>query len=289
MRAFWSDPYLWVHLAGLATVPLWLELCFLGLAVGDPLLPVWLELALVALVGIGPILWMQWQRPFSIFSLVLLAIKPDQLTDDQRRLLTLFKRPQNRIGTVLVVIALAVILQKLYWLSPIGAEITPLAGQSRLVGLGVAAIAFLGANLFFQVPVSVLSVLFTGEAAFAATAPYPVEQIPPGFTRIGFPVSKILPTLIADPSKPRSVSAPLAPEPKPQPEPELDLEQTLPAESAESTKPTEPDPTASMQPEPQQPPVAEMTAPDTSIANLDDPAEIWEDSLDSPQDDPTPD
>lgn len=27
MQPWRSDPYLWVHLAGLATVPLWIDLC----------------------------------------------------------------------------------------------------------------------------------------------------------------------------------------------------------------------------------------------------------------------
>ena len=77
MRSFWSDPYLWVHLAGLAAVPIFLEICLIGFAVGDPLLPGWLELLLVAAIGSAPILWMQWQRPFYIFSLVGVALQPE--------------------------------------------------------------------------------------------------------------------------------------------------------------------------------------------------------------------
>jgi len=47
-----SEPILWIHVAGLAVVPIFLELCLLGLAVSDPLLPAWLELFIVAAVGV---------------------------------------------------------------------------------------------------------------------------------------------------------------------------------------------------------------------------------------------
>ena len=61
------DPYLWIHLAGLATVPLWLDIGLAGLAVGDPVVAPGVELLTLALVGTLPILWMQLQRPFYIF------------------------------------------------------------------------------------------------------------------------------------------------------------------------------------------------------------------------------
>jgi len=53
MRSFWTEPFLWIHLAGIAALPLALELVWLGLAVGDPILPVWLELVLVIATGTG--------------------------------------------------------------------------------------------------------------------------------------------------------------------------------------------------------------------------------------------
>ncbi|MEM9245882.1 MAG: low-complexity tail membrane protein, partial [Cyanobacteria bacterium P01_F01_bin.153] len=76
MTALRRDPHLWIHLAGLASVPLWLDLCLAGLAVGDPVVPPWLEMGLLGLIGSGPLLWMQWQRPFYPFSLLLFAIRP---------------------------------------------------------------------------------------------------------------------------------------------------------------------------------------------------------------------
>jgi hypothetical protein len=201
MRSFRSDPYLWVHLAGVAAVPIFLELCLLGLGIGNSLMPLWFELVFVGGLGIAPILWMQWQKPFSIFSLLLLALRPDRLSEEQRKILSLFKAPVNRILAVLVAIALTFTLWQLYRIAPITSGLV-LPNTTRGVGLLIAAIAFFLSNLFLQVPVSVLRVLLVGENTFAKTEPYPVEQISTAFTLLGLRVKKILPTLIAAPSKP---------------------------------------------------------------------------------------
>ncbi len=199
MRSFWSDPFLWIHLAGLAALPIWLGLCLLGLAVGDPMLPFWLEIGLVAIFGIAPILWMQWQRPFDIFSLLIVTVKPERLSDDQRRLLTLFKAQRNRFLAVLVSVGMLLVLQRLYNAAPIAASVAPFDSDSRSLGLLLAAIAFLGCNLFIQVPVSVLSVLLNTDATFAATKPFPVELIRRNFTLLGIPQNQILPPIVDEP------------------------------------------------------------------------------------------
>ncbi|MBI4782345.1 MAG: low-complexity tail membrane protein [Oscillatoriophycideae cyanobacterium NC_groundwater_1537_Pr4_S-0.65um_50_18] len=199
MRSFWSDPYLWVHLAGAAAVPIFLEICLLGLGVGNPLRPMALEFVLVGAVGIAPVLWMQWQKPFSIFSLVILALKPEQLTIDQRRILKLFKAPLERVIAVITSVVLLALLWQLYQIAPIASEVTPFGRFGRLGGVLVAAIAFLGCNLFLQIPISVLQVLFTSEKQFAATEPYPTERIAQDFTLLGLPVRQILPTIQAEP------------------------------------------------------------------------------------------
>jgi hypothetical protein len=201
MRSFRSDPYLWVHLAGVAAVPIFLELCLLGLGMGRFLMPVWFELLFVGGLGILPILWMQWQKPFCIFSLLLLALQPDQMSEEQRKILGLFKSPVNQFLSVGVAGLMAGLLWQFYQVAPIANGLLfPTA--TRGTGLLVAAIAFFFANLFLQVPASALRVLLVGESVFAATDPYPVEQIPSAFTLIGWRVKKILPALIPKPSKP---------------------------------------------------------------------------------------
>ncbi|MCY7324342.1 MAG: low-complexity tail membrane protein [Phormidesmis sp. CAN_BIN36] len=196
MRAFWSDPYLWVHAAGVAAVPLCLVVCLLGLSVGDPLLPVWLELGLVTIVGIAPIVWMQWQKPFYIFSLVAVALKPERLTDDQRRILTLFKTRRNPVWIGLGALVMLVLLRQIYWVAPIAADVTPFSGRG--LGLGVAAIAFLAGNLFLQIPLSVGRVLLTSDQEFAATQPFTVGQISQAFSVLGLWANQILPPMLPD-------------------------------------------------------------------------------------------
>ena len=196
MRSFWSEPFLWIHLAGLAALPLFLELCWLGLAVGDPLLPVWVEVLLVAGVGIAPVLWMQLSRPFYIFSILAVAIEPKQLQPQQQRILSLFKTPLNRLLAGFAAVFMLWVLWQIYKAAPVAAAVAPFPPSWRLAGLLLAALAFLASNLFLQVPVSVLRVLLTGEAEFASLEPLPLERIPQEFTIGGWRVDRILPNVV---------------------------------------------------------------------------------------------
>ncbi|MGJ3248019.1 MAG: low-complexity tail membrane protein [Elainellaceae cyanobacterium] len=207
MRSFRLDPYLWIHLAGAAAVPIFLELCFLGLAAGDPVLPIGLEFLLVAVVGIAPVFWMQWQRPFYIFSLLVVAIKPDQLTDEQRRLLRLFKTTPVKALTVVVSGVLAIALWKLFHAPPLDAASITFLPQWRLGGLLIGAIAFLLSNVFLQVPASVLRVLLATESQIDADDAYPVEHIPQDFSIIGLRVAKILPDMVVETPQPATEGA----------------------------------------------------------------------------------
>ncbi|MEM6715994.1 MAG: low-complexity tail membrane protein, partial [Cyanobacteria bacterium P01_C01_bin.147] len=83
------DPYLWLYLASLAIVPLCLDVCLAGLAVGEPAVAPWFELMALVAIGLLPVLWMQLQHPFYVFSVPALALRPDQLAEQRRRLLTL--------------------------------------------------------------------------------------------------------------------------------------------------------------------------------------------------------
>jgi hypothetical protein len=198
MRSFWSEPFLWIHVAGVAALPIFLGLCLLGLAVGSPLLPVWLEVFLVGVVGIAPVLWMQWFRPFYIFSILVVAVKPQNLTPLQQRILTRLKSSLNRGLDLFIAILLAIILWQLYRFAPLAAEVAPLPPQWRLAGLLWAALAFLASNLFLQVPASVSAVLLTPESEFAATKPYALEKIGQDFTIAGWQFDRILPAFAGE-------------------------------------------------------------------------------------------
>jgi hypothetical protein len=198
MRSFWSEPFLWIHLAGVAALPIFLGLCLLGLAVGSPLLPVWVELFLVGAIGIAPVLWMQWFRPFYIFSILVVAVKPQNLTNGQQRILAGFKSRLNKGLALFVAVLLAVILWQLYRFAPLAAGVAPFPPQWRFAGLFLAALAFLASNLFLQVPVSVMAVLLMPESEFAAIQPDVLEKIGRDFTIAGWQVDRILPNFAGE-------------------------------------------------------------------------------------------
>ncbi|MCU0541203.1 MAG: low-complexity tail membrane protein [Oscillatoriaceae cyanobacterium Prado104] len=206
MRSFRFEPFLWIHAAGAAAVPLFLGICLLGLAVGSPVLPVWLEVFLVAIAGIFPILWMQWFRPFYIFGILAVAVKPEKLTPLQQQILARFKSHLNRGIALFVAILLAVIVWQIYKFSPLAAGVTPFPPQWRVAGLLVAALAFLASNLFLQVPASVFAVLLTPESEFASTKPYVWEKVQQDFTVLGWQADRILPPVAADTNVPATVS-----------------------------------------------------------------------------------
>jgi hypothetical protein len=189
---------LWIHLSGAATLPIFLGLCLLGLAVGSPLLPVWLEIFLVAVAGIVPVLWMQWFRPFYIFSILVVALKPQNLTSVQQQILTRFKTKLNQGITLFVAVLLAVILWQLYRLAPLAASVVPFPPSWRWAGLLLAASAFLASNLFLQVSASVMAVLLTPESKLAATKPHVLEKIRQDFTIAPWQVDRLLPAFASE-------------------------------------------------------------------------------------------
>lgn len=198
MPSFWSEPFLWIHVAGLAVLPIFLGLCLLGLAVGSPVLPVWVEVFLVGAAGIAPVLWMQWFRPFYIFSILIVAVKPQNLTSAQQRILTRLKSRLNQGLAVFVAAGLAVILWQLYRFSPLAALLAPFPPQWRLAGLLLAALAFLASNLFLQVPASAIALLLAPESELAATQPEVLEKIGQDFTIAGWQVDRILPNFAGE-------------------------------------------------------------------------------------------
>lgn len=191
MDNFRSEPFLWIHLSGAAAVPLLLQFVWLGLAVGDPLSPFWLELLLLGVVGILPVFWMQWNRPFDIFSLLLVSLKPQVLTPQQLRILSLFKDSRERLLALTAALIMVVVLWLLYQSAPLAASAAAFLPQWRFLGLSVAAIAFLGSNLFVQVPLSVLVILLRKKEQLVSVDPYPAEQIVQAFTVPGLRVNQI--------------------------------------------------------------------------------------------------
>lgn len=195
MSSFRSEPILWIHVAGLATLPIFLPLCLLFLAVGDRFLPTWLELFVVAAIGVIPLLWMQLRRPFYIFALLGVALKPETLSEPQRKILCLVNTKFNRLLALLGAVLSVLILLLLYQATPLVANIARFLPQWRSLALLLAGLFFLASNLFLQIPLSVARVLVTRETEFAAIEPLSLEKIKQDFTILGVRVNQILPQL----------------------------------------------------------------------------------------------
>ena len=194
MPKSWSEPFLWIHLAGIFTLPLWLSVCALSLAGSGLLLPLGLERLLVALLGILPIVAMQCYRPFNIFSLLFLALPPEQLNDDRRRILAAFRAPEHRWLTGVAAILLLCFLRDLYSLSPLLAELSPLSAESTnpLLRLAIASGTFFAANLFLQVPLAVLRIMAMPDGELDAIDPVTSEEAANRFFLLGLPKENLL-------------------------------------------------------------------------------------------------
>ncbi len=194
MSSWRSEPFLWIHLAGIALLPVFLAIVWLGLTIGTPAAGFLLEFLLVAVAGIVPILWMQLARPFDIFSVLLFSLKPECLTTQQRQILALFKTNKQKWLSIAAAMLMLAILWLLYHLSASARGFVSFLPQWRVLGLAIAVVAFSSSNLFLQVPLSVLGVLFSNERVNSeATEPYPMEKIAQDFSIPGLKVERILP------------------------------------------------------------------------------------------------
>ena len=191
MSSFRSEPFLWIHLAGIAVFPAMLELTWLGLAVGSPLPISSMELLLVGFIGIVPVLWMQLVKPFNIFSILFVALKPNCLTVEQRQILTRFKTTKHQWFSAIAAGLMLPLLWLLDRFAPLAIGVASVLPQWRILGLAIAAIAFLLANLFLQIPISVLNVLWSDRSRVSQSNPYPAETISQDFTVPGIKVARI--------------------------------------------------------------------------------------------------
>jgi hypothetical protein len=186
-----SEPFLWIHLTGIAVFPIFVELTIVGLSIGDSY-PLILELSLLIGITVFPIWLMQMLHPFDIFSILFVSLKPEYLSDRQKIILTLFKTFKQKLLSAIAALMMIVLLWLLYRLSPLAIGIVNFLPQQRILGLGIAVVGFLGSNLFLQIPLSVVLVLLTKQSKLSQIAPYPVDKILQDFTIVGFKINKIL-------------------------------------------------------------------------------------------------
>ncbi|PZO49709.1 MAG: hypothetical protein DCF15_16570 [Phormidesmis priestleyi] len=187
-----QNRYLWIHTAGLAAVPLLLDICLAGLAstgsAFDYPVAFGAQFWAIALLSIVPPLGMQLVKPFYVFSLPPLALKPTALSDDQRRCLQVLKTLQVKILAGLTAGFSLWILQALYAELP---HIKPLMTPSA--GLITAAVSFFLACLFLQISVSAGRSLLVGPSTLKRVTPYEQAAIAHDFLILGLRVDKLLP------------------------------------------------------------------------------------------------
>lgn len=202
-----QNRYLWVHFAGLAFVPLLLDICLAGLASAGPALPFGGQFWAIALSGILPGLAMQCFKPFYVFSLPPSALKPSVLSEDQRRCLQIFKSWQIKALAVGVALFSVWLLAQLYAMSP---QVSPLL--TARAGLVCAAIAFFTASTFMQISVSAARALLISPEALKRVAAVEGSTITADFLIAGIRVNKLLPDFSAqaesNPDKPAQSSSP---------------------------------------------------------------------------------
>lgn len=186
-----TEPFLWIHLTGIALFPAFVGLTLIALAVGDSF-SYMVELPLLAAIAILPVLVMQLIRPFDIFSVLFFSLKPEYLSEEQRQILALFKTFKQQLTSIIAALLMLVILWLLYRLSSLAIGITDFLPQWRIAGLAIASFTYLLANLFFQVPLSVLLVLTAKESKLVNVEPCSIAEIEHNFTVPGIKVSKIL-------------------------------------------------------------------------------------------------
>ncbi|MGD1895369.1 MAG: low-complexity tail membrane protein [Phormidesmis sp.] len=190
MMRLQQNRYLWVHFAGLAFVPLLLDICLAGLASAGPALAFKGQFWAIALLGILPGLAMQWLKPFYIFSLPPSALKPAALSEDQRRCLQIFKSWQIKALAIGVAVFSLWLLAQVYGMTP---QVSPVF--TAKAGLVIGAIAFFVAATFMQISVSAGRALLISPQALKRVAAVDVGAIASDFLILGVRVNKLLPDI----------------------------------------------------------------------------------------------
>ncbi|MEO0854940.1 MAG: low-complexity tail membrane protein, partial [Cyanobacteria bacterium J06648_11] len=173
MNKSWSEPFLGLHAAAIAIVPLGLGLAQLGLAAGAPWLWPPLEIALVATLGLAPVAWLQALKPIYPFNAIGAYLPPRQLNRSRRRLLRASIGPKwlwlsvRQWVVVLVTVLLALSLVRMYWSAPLWSGLTFVkAGWlTHLVGLFMASLGLAIASLGAHLHVTALRLLLVSDLA----------------------------------------------------------------------------------------------------------------------------
>lgn len=254
-----QNRYLWVQFVGLAAVPLLLDVCLAGLAssrtaFGFPT-AFGLQFWLIAAMSILPPLVMQCLRPFYIFSLPPLALKPSVLSMNQRRCLRLLESWQIKALAVVSAGGSLWLLSQLYARSP---RITPIMTPNT--GIIATVVAFFWVCTFLQISISSARLLLVGPEAMKRVKPYEPPAIAANFCILGLRVGKILPMpsdkVITEPVKDRITKSTSFYDQGDEPQKTTTINVATNERMEDDTAPAKPEPT---EPEPTEPERTEAT------------------------------
>ena len=148
---------------------------------------------------------MQIQRPFYLYALPPLAVKPSALGEDDRRCLTVLTSWQIKALAGVTAGFSLWLLARVYDRLP---QILPV--MEPRAGLVCAIASFFFACLFLQISVSVLRSLFIGQDTLQRVKPFEPSEIASSFLIPGWRVNKILPTVatVTDSSRSKPIAKP---------------------------------------------------------------------------------
>ncbi len=189
------DPYLWLHLVGLALLPLTLALVAIALAWGIPLPFSVLELVVIVLVGGLPVWVLQILRPWQPFGFLIFQIPPERMDERQKQILRLIQGTRQPLLNAVGAVAMVILLWQIAHYSPLATGVSEGFLHWRIVGLGLAIVGFFLSNVLLQMSLTLLPTLFLSESTVTAIDPHPNVSIRRDFACWGIPMGQIFPSV----------------------------------------------------------------------------------------------
>jgi hypothetical protein len=189
------DPYLWLHVTGLALLPLSLALVAIALAWGTPLPFAVGELVLVVLLGGVPVWALQILRPWNPFSFLFFQIPPERMDERQKQILRLIQGTRKPLLNILGAVVMVVLLWQIAHYAPLASSVSAGFWQWRVIGLVLAIAGFLLSNILLQIPLTLLPTLLLSEKTVSEIEPHPNVSIRRDFACWGIPMGQLFPSL----------------------------------------------------------------------------------------------
>jgi hypothetical protein len=130
----------------------------------------------------------QWQRPLYPFSLWVVSLAPQSLSEEKLRWLTALRQAASGWNVsgwlgVLTGMVLFTVFRQLYWAAPLAADLSPLPGALRLLGVLWAVLCFMALNLVVHMALTAARLQWLSPGA--SLAPYAADKVAQDFLILG--------------------------------------------------------------------------------------------------------